>query len=926
MRTLSSFKDIHKGETIIVCGCGESLNDFEHPEQFITIGVNDVSRRFHPDYLVVLNPRNQFAGDRFSYIENSRAKYLFTQLDLGHVQSEVVRFRLGKKSGTDFSDPNVLHYTQNSPYVAICLAVHMGASRIGIIGVDFTDNHFFKKTGRHVLSNRLTRMDAEYKNLEAALSKQGVAVINLSSQSRLTAFKKGNIGSLKKMDNSMKNEREKRIFFVNYKFLSCGDVFRHGLSHAAEDLGIEFSDAYWDDNSLPGKIAQFNPDLVFVVHGRKFANRWKDTFRKYNTAVWLLDEPYEVDDTAKFSGCFDTVFINDPGTRERHKNAHYLPVCYDPRLYCESNGAKKHDVGFIGGSNPVRRGMLEALADEGLLSYVVGGPWNCNKLDRLCLSANISHEETANLYKQTKIVVNIFRSLHHFNKQKIPAVSLNPRIYEALACGALVVTQKRPEVEELFPALPVFETKEQLVSLIRELSRDEDGWARIREACKARLVAHTYSQRLKTILDIAVKRQTLFNDTVVKKIQEEEVDGEPVPHQPLVDSVDWLAYGKTIQAGDNGTIVLYKGHDQRPGSEEGLVSREAFESTDLSFDVNIQLGAVFIAKIQQVEKFNQLANSYHLFCNQGDYFARHNHIFRYVSLERDCWQNIRILFTQGLISLYKNNRLLFHLQDTLLKKGYAFVGIKGGRIQLRNIKIAEIARDQYPLLPLRQSENEEYDILMDNSLHLRELPPTVSIVTTVFDRVDCLRNCIKSVKQLQFQDYQHIIVADCPPPDVLNRLEELVHRERDPRMSFINLKKRYNNWGIKPASIGIRLSLGKYICFLSDDNGYTPDHMGMLVSALEQNPDLGFVYSSCRYAGRSILKHSVPQPGRIDLGQPMFRRELFGKCLGDDLPFDMMAWDWHMIEAFMKHGVNWKHLNRPTFLFRLHKYPSYIAR
>jgi hypothetical protein len=38
MKTLAFFKNIHQGETIIVCGCGESLKDLAHPERFITIG------------------------------------------------------------------------------------------------------------------------------------------------------------------------------------------------------------------------------------------------------------------------------------------------------------------------------------------------------------------------------------------------------------------------------------------------------------------------------------------------------------------------------------------------------------------------------------------------------------------------------------------------------------------------------------------------------------------------------------------------------------------------------------------------------------------------------------------------------------------------------------------------------------------------
>src|SRR6185369_7021703 len=135
-------------------------------------------------------PRNQFAGDRFRYVEGSQAKFIFTQLDLGLANSNVVKFSLGTQGGADFSDPNVLHYTQNSPYVALCLAIHMGARRIGLLGVDFTNNHFFGPTGVHSLTAQLSVIDQQYRQLNEAARARGVEIYNLSSQSRLTAFQK----------------------------------------------------------------------------------------------------------------------------------------------------------------------------------------------------------------------------------------------------------------------------------------------------------------------------------------------------------------------------------------------------------------------------------------------------------------------------------------------------------------------------------------------------------------------------------------------------------------------------------------------------------------------------------------------------------------------------------------------------------------
>lgn len=190
---LSRWRGEAEGAEVIVCGCGPSLLELTEPQRFVTIGVNDVGRLFDPTYLVVVNPCNQFKKDRFRFVESSNARAIFTQLDLGKVQPPVVRFQLGKYGGTDIGAANTLHYTQNSPYVAVCLAAYMGAKRIGLIGVDLTDDHFFAHTGRHSLAGRLREIDAQYGRLAQALDKRGVELVNLSTISRLTSMPRARI-------------------------------------------------------------------------------------------------------------------------------------------------------------------------------------------------------------------------------------------------------------------------------------------------------------------------------------------------------------------------------------------------------------------------------------------------------------------------------------------------------------------------------------------------------------------------------------------------------------------------------------------------------------------------------------------------------------------------------------------------------------
>jgi GT2 family glycosyltransferase len=64
----------------------------------------------------------------------------------------------------------------------------MGARRIGVIGVDFTDHHFFANTGRHAWSEHLKTIEEDFGRLYAALRARGVAVFNLSRSSRVSVF------------------------------------------------------------------------------------------------------------------------------------------------------------------------------------------------------------------------------------------------------------------------------------------------------------------------------------------------------------------------------------------------------------------------------------------------------------------------------------------------------------------------------------------------------------------------------------------------------------------------------------------------------------------------------------------------------------------------------------------------------------------
>ena len=144
------------------------------------------------------------------------------------------------------------------------------------------------------------------------------------------------------------------------------------------------------------------------------------------------------------------------------------------------------------------------LAEAGLLGYVVGGPWRAPALGKLCLAANIPADRTSDLYRQTEIVLNVFREVHHFNRQRVSAFSMNPRIYEALACGAAVVSERRTEIDQVFPELPQFSSPDALLAAVTRLLADQTHLARARAQCRQQLAGHSYSDRLKRVIRIAL--------------------------------------------------------------------------------------------------------------------------------------------------------------------------------------------------------------------------------------------------------------------------------------------------------------------------------------------------------------------------------------------------------------------------------------
>ena len=133
--------------------------------------------------------------------------------------------------------------------------------------------------------------------------------------------------------------------------------------------------------------------------------------------------------------------------------------------------------------------------------------------------------------------------------------------------------------------------------------------------------------------------------------------------------------------------------------------------------------------------------------------------------------------------------------------------------------------------------------------------PAVSIITSTYNRAQILKRAIDSVRRQTFTDWEMNIVGDCTPDDTA----EVIASYRDDRLRFFNLPEKS-----PPGSHGAiaknhaiqKMSRGRYIAYLDDDDAYRPEFLATMMTYLVAHPEAPFVYCRCmdrdKHTGRKI--------------------------------------------------------------------------
>ena len=118
----------------------------------------------------------------------------------------------------------------------------------------------------------------------------------------------------------------------------------------------------------------------------------------------------------------------------------------------------------------------------------------------------------------------------------------------------------------------------------------------------------------------------------------------------------------------------------------------------------------------------------------------------------------------------------------------------------------------------------------------RKKLPSISIIIPLYNAEKYISQCLDSIFTQTFSDYEVIIVDDCSTDQSVKIVDEIIGRKTKKGELSMRLFKLQNNSGGAsiPRNIGIRLAIGKYVCFVDSDDMLVNNALQILYDTAEQ--------------------------------------------------------------------------------------------
>lgn len=211
------------------------------------------------------------------------------------------------------------------------------------------------------------------------------------------------------------------------------------------------------------------------------------------------------------------------------------------------------------------------------------------------------------------------------------------------------------------------------------------------------------------------------------------------------------------------------------------------------------------------------------------------------------------------------------------------------------------------------------------------MSPTVSFVVPCYNLAHYLGECVQSILDQTFTDFEVLIMDDCSPDDT----PAVAHSFRDPRVRYV--RNDPNLGHLRNYNKGIGMAQGKYVWLISaDDRLRKPYTLMRYVEVMEKQPSVGYLFCpavgvlngaetrvihshgshDAIFKGREFLMRLL-NANSVVAASGMARKECYER--GGYFPLDM-PWggDWYLWCLFALH-YDVAYLAEPLVNYRTHE-------
>jgi spore maturation protein CgeB len=262
---------------------------------------------------------------------------------------------------------------------------------------------------------------------------------------------------------------------------------------------------------LLAAIEAHAPELFLTLYGVNVAPPVLEELKRKGVASanWWLNDPFQWERASKILSRYDFAFTNAKYSVDAYAAAglshvHFLPSACDASVHHPLDRRIEADVSFAGDWSPNREQLVRRLVDAGV-DVRVYGPWR-RKL-KAPSPIRLTHgfftpERMAEIFAASRATLNVHTWRGRFD------FGLNPRVFEAGACGTPQLVDWKRELGELFgpeerAGMLVYRTDEELLDLARSIpSRANELKAAALAAVPAFQRDHSYRARMQELLRV----------------------------------------------------------------------------------------------------------------------------------------------------------------------------------------------------------------------------------------------------------------------------------------------------------------------------------------------------------------------------------------------------------------------------------------